>query len=974
MEALQLIESLIILIPVGLIGLWRYSAWLFKRRLSSQWEDIHTDEPLNNTRLGVAVTVKGEPVNTFREVLLSQVEEGIDQVCITFDENERECMEMTDAFAREYADVIDIRWQATDANGKREGLMEAIAMVDDMDIIMCIDSDTVLGDGVKRAVLETFQEPEIGGVTVRQRVKEPSLLPHFLFDIRLKLRYLQDIPGQALGGYVSCLSGRCSAYRADALQEVAPGLPHEHWAGIHKSGGGDDKFLTTAIHDLGYKTAAITDVAVYTRPEDDVETYMNQSLRWARNSWFSDFRALFTRGWMWDNWVLPFYTTDRIVSTFTMLIAMWFMTVLLVTGSWIGAGVLFVWWLFTRSIKIEPYLRETGKFYLIFPYLIMTLVIAILKVHALVTLWESGWLTRGANSGRDLLESALNTGYRFMTAGIVVLVGVFVFALSGVFPSDIPVVAEAGNFYRPGEDGLQVADYLIVEERPTTIVIPDNPDRQALQTASQAAQRLSEEFVGAEQLLQVKWASQVTENDLETSNLVFAGQPPETSDYLRSIHHRYEDPELGEYLADAQPFAAPGAPPIRVLRPEDSSNGQMLLIPDPSDPVHYRLKGDTQPSERALTTIDRSLGDAFAVDAGKRTNTLATWDVRATRRTENGGLSRIYGITLPLNTQLNADTSLEVNLPDNLPLEDGNLIIRVNNNRIREIRQLPENTSISLPVKIINQALQDKPFDERLLSLEVILQPENTPDDTNVQRIWQAVEQHIYVNLVSEADNTSLASYPYPYAQNTTDTPVTMILPQPLQTDDIAHMMSLSAQLAFYHPEDITIQVVIPQMVTDEMLSTSHVMILGELERQPYAQAIDRGLQQMHNISLYNRTPNRTTGLLHTLQSPWNDEHRVLIASGNIAAGYHQAARALTDRLPLLTRPASAALVPGSDNIENLLPVETGVSLNQVSLTNIPGSDSIVLPDDSQQQVGDPVSTRVPPETTATPQPQTANQ
>jgi len=166
-------------------------------------------------------------------------------------------MALTGAFAKEHAGEIDIRFEPTTEKGKRKGLHRAIEMVEGMDIIICMDSDTILGDGVKQSILETFSKPGVGGVTVKQRVYKPEHLMHYMFDIRLVSRYNLEAPGQALGGYVSCLSGRCSAYLAGPLKEIKKNLVNEQWLGIRKTGGGEDKCLTTFLQDAGYRMPVI---------------------------------------------------------------------------------------------------------------------------------------------------------------------------------------------------------------------------------------------------------------------------------------------------------------------------------------------------------------------------------------------------------------------------------------------------------------------------------------------------------------------------------------------------------------------------------------------------------------------------------------------------------------------------------------------------------------------------------------------
>src|SRR5690349_12902244 len=103
----ELITTILILIPFGAIGAVRFCAWLIKLILASRWRDIKAKGDLPYSRVGVAVTVKGEPPTTFQKVLDSLLRERLDQVCITFDQGEHENITLTERFAKEHEGAID---------------------------------------------------------------------------------------------------------------------------------------------------------------------------------------------------------------------------------------------------------------------------------------------------------------------------------------------------------------------------------------------------------------------------------------------------------------------------------------------------------------------------------------------------------------------------------------------------------------------------------------------------------------------------------------------------------------------------------------------------------------------------------------------------------------------------------------------------------------------------------------------------
>ncbi len=911
-----LIITLIHLIPIGVFGLMRYSTWAFRRLLSSQWRDIKAKGPLPYHTVGAAVTVKGEPVETFQEVLNALLSEKFDQVNIVFDAKEKDNIAMTRQFAADHAHEIDIRMAITTKKGKRNGLAQAINLAQGMDIIMCMDSDTLISRGVKQAILETFSNPTVGGVTVAQRVYRPHKLVHYLFDIRLKLRYLEDIPGQALGGRISCLSGRCSAYLAEPLKTVGPGLLDEKWLGIRKTGGGDDKYLTTAIHDLGYKTVVITGKTVYTRPQDSAKVYFNQSLRWARNSWFSDLRALCTRKWMWQSPILLFYTLDRMVGSFTVLLAFWYMILLLVTQSWAAALILFIWWNVTRTIKIWPYLWETKKFHLILPYLFFTLVLAWLKIHALITLWESGWLTRGAKQAQALFKRALNFTYSSITTSVILALGGVVLLINQIWLADLPVIAEIGNFYRPGDDGLVIEDNLIVSDATTIIVIEDNPSPAVLNVAAQTALRLKDEFAESRGKIQVVWTSQLSKEQARSANLLFIGKPRGTGPIVEKVVDLYENPQLGESLADAEPFAAPQNDPIRVVESPWNAKHFLMLVSTTEDTMYFRLLGKTVREDEAVDIISENLGRQFVLEtnpsgySADSTATLAGWDIRETAESPDGAISRTYGLTFPLGLSIASGVAVHIETPRAILPQGAKLEIRVNGTLIGTVdavNTMP--TSLHISAHTINQDL-GRPENKRLITVTLLLRSvsEHIHLDATPE-LWQWLDQNIKVSLPVRAISPHLAAFPYPYTFNNQATPVIIVLPQQVTELDVQLLIQLVARLGSGGPNSPSILVVNPDELDTEVMGEANLIFLGELERQPFSFNLHTSMLENFGESIFNRMPNDQTGLLYMVESPWNPARTMLLVTSETLLGYEVAALALIENRPLTLENSHAAFI-----------------------------------------------------------------
>jgi hyaluronan synthase len=157
---------------------------------------------------------------------------------------------------------------------------------------------------------------------------------------------------------------------------------------------GDDKRLTTLILEAGWSTYMQRSARVWSTFPPDARTFFRQRLRWARNTWRSDLRAL-GRGWVFRHPFLAFSMVDKAVSSFTLLLSPAYMALALVRAEWMVALVLATWWLVSRSAKVLPHLRRNPRSVLLVPaYVLISFAMAGVKLYALATVRRQRWLTR----------------------------------------------------------------------------------------------------------------------------------------------------------------------------------------------------------------------------------------------------------------------------------------------------------------------------------------------------------------------------------------------------------------------------------------------------------------------------------------------------------------------------------------------------------------------------------------------------
>jgi hyaluronan synthase len=368
--------------PLGILGLIRWGTWLVRRIPAVLYKPV-----INTHRLpmSIVVPVYQEDPQIFAAAIESWLANDVEEVILVIDASDTVCQEI----ARRYPVTVVI----TDVPGKRDALRRGWNAAH-TELVALVDSDTIWANDVATEVCKPFADPRIGGVGTRQSVYGSSGFLARITDMFLDHRYFDENASQSLlGKAVSCLSGRTAVYRRELLLEIEDDFMNEQFWGI-PSLSGDDKRLTTLILERGHLTYMQRTAEVWSTFPDRWRTFFRQRLRWARNTWRSDLRAL-SRGWVWRHPFLAYTMIDKGVSSFTLLLGPIVMGVALGTGNWMFAGVLVLWWQISRSAKLAPHIRRRpSSIVFVLPYVVVSWLMALIKIQALLTIRTQAWLTR----------------------------------------------------------------------------------------------------------------------------------------------------------------------------------------------------------------------------------------------------------------------------------------------------------------------------------------------------------------------------------------------------------------------------------------------------------------------------------------------------------------------------------------------------------------------------------------------------
>lgn len=400
MPELDTFRAMLLYIPLSIIGLWRWSYWLIRRIGAVAYRPKVKPWPEDQPRPSVSIVtpVYNEDPDLFDEALRSWQRNGVDEVVAVIDKsNSKHIMRCDREYVRDQSSATKFRMIVTPKPGKRAALCDGIVEASG-DFIVLVDSDTTWDDDVLERTIPYFRNPAIGGATVAQRISNPNTVGNVLFDILLWTRYHEEVPFLlGVGRVFNTLSGRTAFYRREAIlnpdHDNIHDLRHETFLGT-RAISGDDKRLTHLIIRQGWETAFVLGPTVCTPGLGSLKNFLKQRLRWTRNSWRADLRAV-GQGWVFAHPALAFFMIDRFFLPLFMLVGPAVFILSLLNHEWLFAGVLLTWWFTSRFVRVFGYFKGHPKAVVYLPaYMVYGFVNAVLKIYALGTLMENSWATR----------------------------------------------------------------------------------------------------------------------------------------------------------------------------------------------------------------------------------------------------------------------------------------------------------------------------------------------------------------------------------------------------------------------------------------------------------------------------------------------------------------------------------------------------------------------------------------------------
>jgi cellulose synthase/poly-beta-1,6-N-acetylglucosamine synthase-like glycosyltransferase/uncharacterized protein YjiS (DUF1127 family) len=294
--------------------------------------------------------------------------------------------------------------------GKRGAMYSGFNMAKG-DVVVCMDSDTVIDSGAIRELIKPLSCEDVGCTTGNISVlnRDKNILTQ-LANLRYWLSFNLERAAQSYFGVMICVSGPLGAFKRTVIEQIKDAYVRQTFFG-NPCTYGDDRHLTNLSLSLGLKSVYVPQAIAATDSPERLTVWIKQQLRWSR-SFFREFLI----GFQWlhkHNIWMTFDIIYQATFPFFLGINVVIILYLALNGTeapfllWIGLLIFFgliravYGVVFTRDLR---FLQFTG-----YGFLYMAILLP-LKVYALATLWNPTWGTK--QFGQAVPEEAGGVRYQ----------------------------------------------------------------------------------------------------------------------------------------------------------------------------------------------------------------------------------------------------------------------------------------------------------------------------------------------------------------------------------------------------------------------------------------------------------------------------------------------------------------------------------------------------------------------------------
>ena len=417
-------------IPLYILGLIRWGMFFLFRAIPAMFyrpmvPGKAPKDPYTVADVSIGLTLY-EPPPSFKVTLSRMVRQrpahvyiGADTTC--FLQAKRICEELRKSLQEKDPELpFPVTVLEVMEPGKRAGLLATLKACQTR-LWLPADDDSLWCETLMENIIIPFNNDErIGGVGCRHyaRIRAWWDWQAYIADFRLFVRTVELRATTFVDKGCSCISGRSGCYLAKVLQteEFYDYFINEKFCCGRQLQSGDDKCLTRYIVNKGYKTYHQLDSKCQLSTQFFTgKRFLKQLLRWSRNTWRSDLKALFLERDIWRTTPFTaFILLDKMITPLCVVFGIVWICVWNPIRDRNEAFIGWAIWLFiSRVFRLAPYLLYKASeflsknplniinplFYIcgilyILAFIVFQWVQVVIRLYAFMTMYKTNWGTR----------------------------------------------------------------------------------------------------------------------------------------------------------------------------------------------------------------------------------------------------------------------------------------------------------------------------------------------------------------------------------------------------------------------------------------------------------------------------------------------------------------------------------------------------------------------------------------------------
>lgn len=404
-----------------------WALFFYRLRLAKQYKGIDRDEKARS--VSVIIPVVDEPLDVWNHVLRSMSVAIRNLDAEVFVVANGSYSEENAQSAERYQGFKVIRLTES---SKRNAITVA-AKEATKEIVVILDSDTIVTKWTIRNLCIGFTSDDIGGITPRQESFFRKTIIEKVCDWFEDVRFNNSLKGLSAHGQVHCLPGRLFAIRANLLKKYLEEFNNQTLFGI-KVETGDDRVLTSMLLRDGYKTLYDDGSLVYTMVPKTLKGFIKQRTRWSRSSFRETMLSL---GWIHR---YPY----AMIGLLGDILMRWMFLAVLATFLYkavtrdlgehaidltIGEVVIgcIIGFFISGYLKQIPHLNRHPEDFFLTPVfsIITTFVLTPVEWYGNLTFWKQSWLTRKTTVAQNEEELMDYSKARVLYI-VAILIGIFI--------------------------------------------------------------------------------------------------------------------------------------------------------------------------------------------------------------------------------------------------------------------------------------------------------------------------------------------------------------------------------------------------------------------------------------------------------------------------------------------------------------------------------------------------------------------